>query len=415
MKILILHFDYDSVTRARARVLRTIAEQQAATGHDTTAFAVRTVPSEAHQTPLPSRETIRGVHVRRVCLLNHARDWHVVRAANTAWFLLRALIHAVTTNHYDLIIAENRPAVLMGFVLRSARALGGVPYIYHCQDLFPESAVVKHQLRRGRLFARLLRWDTAACIAAQRVVVPSLEMAETLTARGVPQPRISVNSNPPLITATTARPTLPPPLDECTDTVRFLFAGELAPHHGLERLIAAARLVAARVPFQFIFMGDGTAKVELIELAGDLLGRRIKFLPPQSIETTVEALRVCDYAIVSLAGDAHRYIHPTESILYGNAGCPLIALVEPHGELAKQIEQHDWGYVAASRSVTCIADTIVKAVIERGRWTPQRRRQIEISRALCGNSEARSAWDRAVSGDADSIAMPRRGRASEAA
>jgi glycosyltransferase involved in cell wall biosynthesis len=241
-------------------------------------------------------------------------------------------------------------------------------------------------------------------------------MAESLVARGVPQHQIAVINSLHLATDANTRTTLPPPLDERTDVVRFLVAGELGRHNGLERLVAAARLAAGRIPFQLVFMGDGAARGELIALAGDLLGRRIKFLPPQSIETTLEAMRASDYGIVSLAGDAHRYVHPIESILYGNAGCPVIALVDPQCELARQLGRNDFGYLVASRSVTEIADTLVKAVVERGRWTPERRRQLEMSsRALFGNPETQSAWERAIRGDSDSVVIPRRGRAPKAA
>jgi hypothetical protein len=96
--------------------------------------------------------------------------------------------------------------------------------------------------------------------------------------------------------------------------------------------------------------------------------------------------------------------------MYLSAGCPLLALVEPESELARTIERYGLGYVAASRSVAHIAETIVKAVAGRGKWTPERRRQIEqVCRELYDQKRMLAAWDRLVAnetGDGLSDAVP---------
>ncbi len=399
MKILAIYRHYVPDTAPYARILRTIVEHLAANGHETTVLTAQPAYNDVRQPSQPWRETVGGVAVRRVRLLPERKSWRAVRAVNFAWFLLRAVIHAAFMKRYDLIIANSHPPVLMGCALRLIRALRGTPYIYHCQDLHPEAAVIGGFLNRGRLYKRLLRWDTATCIAARRVMVLSQDMADTLVARGVPAERISIINNPPLAVDANARPILPPPLDGRADTVRFLFAGNLGRFQGLERLVAAARLVAGRVPFQLIFMGEGSAKRELVALAGELVGRRIVFVPQQSVETAHAAMRVCDYGVVSLLADVYRFAYPSKSMMYWSAGCPVLALVESQSELAQTIEQHDLGYVAETRSVSGIAETILKAVIERGRWTPERRRQIaNTCDALYGLERMLSAWDEVIAG-----------------
>jgi colanic acid biosynthesis glycosyl transferase WcaI len=404
MKILAIYRHYVPDTAPYARILRAIVEHQAAGGHEVTVRTAQPAYNDVRQRPQPWRETVGGVDVHRLRLLPERKRWRAIRAANFAWFLLRAVIHAVVLKRYDLIIANSHPPVLMGLALRLIHTLRGTPYIYHCQDLHPEAAVIGGDLKHGRLYNRLLRWDTATCVAAQRVVVLSQDMADSLVARGVPIEQISIINNPPLAVDSTARPKLPPPLDERVDTVRFLFAGNLGRFQGLERLIAAARLVAGRVPFQLIFMGEGSAKRDLVELSGELLGRRILFVPQQSVETALAAMRVCDYGVVSLLSDVYRFAFPSKSMMYWSAGCPVVALVEPQSELAGTIARHDLGYVAATRSVTGIAETVIKAVIERRHWMPERRRQIEQTCCgLYGEQRMLASWDQMlrVFADAD--------------
>jgi glycosyltransferase involved in cell wall biosynthesis len=287
----------------------------------------------------------------------------------------------------------------MGCALQIIQRLSGTPFIYHCQDIHPEAAALARDVRRNWFYRMLLRWDTATCRRAARVVVLSQDMADTLAARRVSRAGIVIVNNPPLAIRTPQATKLPPPLDTASDAVRFLFAGNLERFQGLERFVAAARLVAGRVPFQLIFMGEGSAKGELMSLAGDLLGRRIIFIPQQPPETALAAMRVCDYGVVSLMSDVYRFAYPSKSMAYLAAGCPVISVVEPESELARTIAHYDLGYVPEARSVTSIAETIVKAVAERGRWSPGERRRIKNTcRELFGQEQMLVSWDRVVAG-----------------
>jgi glycosyltransferase involved in cell wall biosynthesis len=406
MRILAIYRHYWPDTPPYARILRSILEHLSDRGHETSVYAAQPSYNDIRQSPQPWRENLGGVEIRRVRLLPERKRWRIARALNSMYFAFRAVLHAVLFRRYDLIIANTQPPVLMGCALRLIQLLTGTPYIYHCQDLHPESAALAGDLKRGWLYRLLARCDSAACRRAQRVVVLSRDMADALEARGLSTANVSIINNPPLEIDPAARPSLPPPLDEPVDCVRFLFAGNIGRFQGLERLVAAARLVAGRVPFQLIFMGEGIARRELVALAGDVLGRRIIFLPHQSLETAIAAMRVCDFGVVSLSANVYRFAYPSKSIMYLSAGCPLLALVEPESELAKTIERYGLGYVAASRSVAHIAETILKAVAGRGKWTPDRRRQIEqICRELYDQKRMLTAWDRLVEGGSDATSV----------
>jgi colanic acid biosynthesis glycosyl transferase WcaI len=399
MKILAIYRHYSPDTAPYARILRTIAEHLAERGHETAVFTAQPSYNDVRQPLQLWREILGGVQVRRIHLLPERKRWRLVRAANYVYFLLRAVLHATVARRYDLVIANSHPPVLMGCALRLIRAVRGTPYIYHCQDLHPEAAALAGDLKRNWRYRLLLKWDTATCRGAQRVIVLSRDMADSLAARGLATDNVSIINNPPLPVATSAKPELPPPLDDRIETVRFLFAGNLGRFQGLERLVAAARLIAARTPFQLIFMGEGIVKPELVALAGELLGRRIIFVPQQSVETAAAAMRVCDYGVVSLMANVYRFAYPSKSIMYVSEGCPVVALAEPESELAKTIDEQGFGYVASSRSVAGIAETLLKAVAERRRWTPERRNQIaQAAEQLFGQSRMLATWDQLIAG-----------------
>jgi glycosyltransferase involved in cell wall biosynthesis len=399
MKILAIYRHYPPDAAPYARILREILEHLACQGHDVSVFTAQPSYNDVRQPAQPWRERLRGVDVRRVRLLPERKGQRLIRLLNFVYFLLRAVAHAVTAKRYGLIIANSHPPVLMGGALQTIRACRGTPYVYHCQDIHPEAAALAGDLRPNWLYRWLLRRDTATCRRARRVVALSRDMAESLAARGLPAENIVIINNPPLSVDAAAQPKLPPPLDDRVATVRFLFAGNLGRFQGLERVVAAARLVAGRIPFQLIFMGEGSAKGELVALAGELVGRRIIFIPQQSVETALAAMRVCDYGVVSLTADVYRFAYPSKSMMYLAAGCPVLSIVEPQSELARTITSLGLGYVAPSRSVMSIAETIVKAVAERSRWTAgERRRLEETCRDLFGSRRMLSAWDEIIVG-----------------
>ncbi|MEX0642664.1 MAG: glycosyltransferase family 4 protein [Pirellulales bacterium] len=417
MRILAVYRHYWPDSTPYARILRTILEHLSAAGHQTAVFTAQPGYNGVRHLQQPWRETLGGVDVRRMQLLSKWKRWRVARALDWAYFLLWAVMHAVAGQKYDLIITNSHPPILMGCALRLIRKLRGTPYIYHCQDLHPESAAQAGDLGRSWLYRLLLRWDTSACRNAQRVVVLSQDMAESLEQRGLATANVSVINNPPLSVDSATQPILPSPLDETTDAVRFLFAGNLGRFQSLDRLVAAAHVVPEHVCFQLIFMGEGDAKHALIAQAGNLLGRRIIFVPHQPVETALAAMRECDFGVVSLLAEVYRYAYPSKSMMYLSAGCPLLALIEPESELSRTVEQHELGYVAASHSIADIAEAMVRAVGESGRWTPQRRDSVaQTCQRIFGQSQMLAAWDRIIAGELPGTTAGEHGdRATQAA
>jgi hypothetical protein len=92
--------------------------------------------------------------------------------------------------------------------------------------------------------------------------------------------------------------------------------------------------------------------------------------------------------------NVYRFAYPSKSMTYWSTGCPVLALIEPNSELAETIQSHKLGYVASSRSVTEIAEAIVKAAAESRSWTVERRWQIERTcTSLFGINRMLSKWD----------------------
>jgi glycosyltransferase involved in cell wall biosynthesis len=421
MKILAIYRHYWPDATPYARILRAVLAHLSDGGHEPVVWTAQPGYNDIQTPRQPRRETIDGVQVRRMRLLPERKRLRWLRGVNFAWFLLRAVLHATLGGRYDLIIANSHPPILMGCALRLIRAVRGTPYIYHCQDIHPESAALAGNWRRSGLFRSLRRLDKAACRGARHVIVLSRDMSDALALRGLSTENVAVINNAPLgrhefdAGSHGPRDNRSPVateklLAECGLTcleqgaangepippVRFLFAGNLGRFQGLDRLVEAARLIMG-ARFQLIFMGEGTKKASLIEQAGDLAGERIIFLPHQPLAVALAAMRACDYGVVSLLPNVYRYAFPSKVMTYLSAGCPLLAVIEPESELSRTIVRYDLGYVARGRSVADVAAAMLTATAERAKWTPGRRRAIQQTcAALYGEAGMLTAWDRLV-------------------
>ena len=245
---------------------------------------------------------------------------------------------------YDLLTVTTIPPVIMGVAARVIKRLTGIPFVYHCMDLYPEVAEVAG-LARNRLLLRLARrLDTTTCRRATAVVVLSQDMRATLLARGLTDANIVVCNNFDLLDEAADPPADVLPVDP--DRFRVTFAGNLGRFQGLEDVVdAAAALCAERADLDLVFLGSGVLAEPLRERAGPLLGRRVHFLGQQPVAAAALALAHSQLAVVSLRPGMYRVAYPSKTMTCLAAGCRLLVVVEDESELAALVRDEDLGTV----------------------------------------------------------------------
>ncbi len=379
MRILAIYKYYWPDTTPYARILRSILERWAADGHDARVLSAQPGYNDIRQAEQPWRETLGGVQVTRLRIPREVKRSLPRRLASFLVFLVRAAWSACTGPRPDAIIVNVHPPFLMGLTCRLIKAVRGVPYIYHCQDLHPESGRAAGRLAGGLRY-RLLKWiDTGNCRAAQVIVTLSPDMVQTLVERGVAPEKIVVINNfildagpeaaaEPSPVATVAR-------SERSDFV-VLFAGNLGRYQALDQVLAAARLLADERDIRFLFMGEGAAKADLEQQAGELVGRTVFFSPFQPLPVAVRAMEEADLALVSLGKGVHKVAFPSKTMMVLAAGCPVLAVIEPESSLAQAVAAHGLGLTCGQDDPAVIAAAVRRARDERLEW---RRRRPEIA------------------------------------
>ncbi len=413
MRILAIYRHYWPDATPYARLLRAILEDQVTQGKSATVFTAQPGYNDVVFPRQPQRETLGGVDVQRIRLLPERKHMHLLRAINYLYFLFRAMLHVLIRRRYDLVVANTHPPVLMGVALRLIRRLTGIPFVLHCQDIHPESAVLSDQLRGGRIARWLQRVDTNSCVEAERVVTLSDDMKQTLRRRkGNRADNITVINNFALDVYEPAQ-RLPKLFDDSAQNpFRVLFAGNMGIFQDLPRLVEAAHVLSAERDIHFIFMGTGAELRKLMQLATDLINETVFFEPFQPAEIASACMRRANLGVVSLRAGVFHVAYPSKTMTYLAAGCPLLLLAERNSQLAEDIVGNNYGYVPEEITSEGIAQTIRRARDDRRRWTAMARHELVTrSEAFYGKEKILSCWrelfsdiDRRLTGE--SILLP---------
>jgi colanic acid biosynthesis glycosyl transferase WcaI len=326
-----------------ALMLRHICSALAAHGHEVSMISVRTAgtqrPDDAASLP--------GVRVRRIAMQPERKDQWLRRVTNAAWYLLAASVTVALSRRPDVVVAATTPPVLPAWLMSTICRIRGAAFVYHYQDLHPESLALVGTIRQPWLLAVLGSLDRMATRRALRRVVLSDDMGRALQARrGCRDLDYTVLNNFDPGEADPAADAETPALLPGAG-IRVLFAGNLGLFQGLEQVVDAFAALGEQNDICLILLGDGALRSRLIERAGACQGKTIFFLDRCSPAQAKRAMRAADLGLVSLSAGVIRYAYPSKVMTYLDAGLPLLAIVEPDSELARMIVEEDIGFVCA--------------------------------------------------------------------
>lgn len=354
MRILLVHRYFWPDVAPYAQMLRIMARRYAEEGHDVAVFTSQ--PSyndvrDGHREP--RLQELDGFRVYRMPLLPESKTRPIRRAINSLCFAIGLVWYCLRRPAYDVMTVSTVPPVIMGAAARMVAALRRTSYVYHCQDIHPEAATVSGVLTH-RWLLRFMSWiDHRNCQKSAATVVLSEDMRASLLQRGLPTGNILIINN--FIMDDGVQPeAVPSMLEKPAGTFRVLFAGNIGRYQGLEAVIDAAKTLAEHPKLHFVFVGAGAAAEALKERAGALLGSTVFFYPFQQLPVVLEMMRNADLALVSLQANMFRYAYPSKTMMYMEAGCRILAVIEPESELARLV-------LAAGIGSTCPSDSALIA------------------------------------------------------
>jgi colanic acid biosynthesis glycosyl transferase WcaI len=392
------HFWPDVVTTAP--MARAIAERLTSDGHQVTVLSSMPSYNDAYSGPRPPRrETSDGYRVIRMRLPRERKRGLAGRAVDVVAFVSRSAFHVLLHGRRcDLITVSTAPPVFLAAAVRVVSRLVRRPYLYHCEDLNPEVALLSGVLHEGGRTRLLGHLDRVTAGRAAAVVVLSSDMVMTLRLRGLDCQNVTVINNFLVTFEAEGVGTLPVDLRKQDGLFRVLFAGNLGLVQGLQTVIEAARLLSSHSDIQFAFVGTGAAEDVLKCQAGEMLGGSVVFFPHQPLAVIMKMMEESDLGLVSLLQGVYRTAYPSKTMAYLEAGCPILAAVEPESELAAFIVANGVGATCAPGDAAGLASAVLNLKSAGFVAADERARIREVGRRNFGANQALDRWSALFAG-----------------
>lgn len=369
LRILAVHRYYWPDTPPYASMLRRIVKRWQEDGHYVEVLSSQpSYKANITNEQRPKVECLDGVQVERLSLPNEGGR-PFVRVFN-GLHLATGMIWRALWRRYDVIMISTAPPVLGGLAGALAARLTRTRFIYHCMDIHPEVGRVSGEFAHPLIFFLLKKLDSWSCCTADPVIVLSGDMMHALRERsGSAYFSIKVLNNFSLPSAETSSVVLP--YDFSTSKLTLFFAGNIGRFQGLETIVRAMGLLRERGDIEFVLMGEGAAKSGLQQLT-EKLGADVHFVGHQPVELAKAAMQQADLGLVSLKPEIYRYAYPSKTMTYLEQGCPVLVVVEPDSELARDVKNGDYGFTVPIGDSEALADLLAELAEDRS-WQMQKR------------------------------------------
>jgi glycosyltransferase involved in cell wall biosynthesis len=258
----------------------------------------------------------------------------------------------------DIIYVHGTPATAAAPARVWAKSLG-IPFVYHVQDIWPESVTGSGFLPKSVLTVTekiINRWLSKVYSGAEAVIAIAPTAEKLLIQRGVPKDKCHIVFNWSQETPKTLevkRKTLP--------GLTLVYAGNLGRFQDLETVIRAAYRLADLDGFRLLIAGFGVVEQDLKQLVKDLdASRCIKFLGHLDQDEVAALYAEADFQVVSLKNlDVFAGIIPSKFPAGLAHGLPVITTVK--GDATRLVDQHSLGFSALPENVDSLETAFRKA------------------------------------------------------
>jgi colanic acid biosynthesis glycosyl transferase WcaI len=343
LKVQLWSYNYDPEPTGIGPVSRVWAEGLRDRGHH-----VEVVAAHPHYPEpiwgsrmLPYREMRSGIPVLRLPLWI-GRETAVERYRQELSFMSVQFAALPALSRPDVLVSAS-PSFPALFPAMLTVRMRRTPWVIWLHDILPDGAASSGIVDEGSLVIRAARrLERAAYREADRIVVLSQAFTRNLSEKGVPEDKIQLIYDP-----ATRVPRQAPSFEHRTQPPCLLSMGNIGYSQGLAPLVAAFERsdALADTPVRFIITGNGMAaddarseiKSDRVEMPGVVDDARLE-----------EELRGATIAFVSQQYEGAEFNIPSKIMNFMAYGVPVLAAVNPSGEVARIVEQADAGWVVDS-------------------------------------------------------------------
>jgi glycosyltransferase involved in cell wall biosynthesis len=266
------------------------------------------------------------------------------------------LLGSVLVSRPDVLIATS-PQLFVGVAGYVLSRIKACAFVFEVRDLWPRGIVEVGAMREGKMFRLLERLERFLYHQADKVVVVTDGMKEDLVRRGIPGKKIwvipnGVESDVFEKNGVTVR-------QELGLNGKFVVAyvGTHGMTQGLHAVLEAADLLRDHSGVQFLCVGEGSEKEDLVYAKQRRGLANVRFLPQQPRDRARAILTAADAVLVPLRKLPLFEITVPSKLFEGMAAAKPI-LLGVRGEARRIVEQAGCGYAYDPENGTALADSI---------------------------------------------------------
>lgn len=296
------------------------------------------------------KEGIRGVAVLRASGTRLPKMRFVGRVANYVSYFASAALAGGWARRPDVVMSLTDPPIIGLTALAWARRWR-VPFVFLCQDIFPEVAALLEDVQSptvNRLLERINR--LLICNAARVIVIGETMGARLIAGKGADSGRVRVIHNWADCSAITPGEKRNPWCIGAglADQFVVMHSGNMGLSQNLDILLGAADRLRSRPDIVTAMVGDGVKRGTLEERARSQGLANVRFLPYQAKERLTESFAAADVFIIALKEGLAGYMVPSKLYSILAAGRPYVAAVEEACEVAAITRKYECGLLAKS-------------------------------------------------------------------
>ena len=366
MRILFLTTYYRPESATNAILITLLAEELAEKGHQVT--VITGMPhydnnkvEAAYRGKLWARERQGNVDIRRVYLYVPENKSRLMgRLLNYISFNITSALAILLTKRHDLLFAPS-PPLTNGITAWLTSALKRMPFVYNVQDIYPDVAVRLGVLKNPRLIRLFSRMELFVYRKAAAVSVISDCFQRNLEAKQVPADKLKVIPNFVDVDFVFPHPRRNAFSHEhnLNDKFTVVFAGNVGLSQGLETVLLAAQKLADKPKIQFLIVGNGASKSDLMQQAEAMHLKNVTFLPLQPYERVPELYSAGDVCLIPLKRGLTEDSVPSKLWTIMGVARPVVATVDSASDTYKVIREAGSGLCAEAEDAEGMANAIL--------------------------------------------------------
>jgi glycosyltransferase involved in cell wall biosynthesis len=287
--------------------------------------------------------------------------WHrsfLHRMLSFLSFMVVSFWAGLRVTEVDLVWGTT-PPIFQAVTARWIAGLKRKPFLLEVRDLWPSFAVAVGVLTNP-LLIRLSEWlERGLYRRADRVVVNSPGFIEHVRSRGAQQVGVIPNGvDLTMFDRKVKDQTLRRELG-LPGGFLVIYAGAHGMSNDLETALKAAELLQNEEDIQFVFLGDGKEKANLMSLAESMKLGNLHFLPSIPKDQIAAMLVQADAGLaILLAVDAYKTTYPNKVFDYMAAGLPVVLAID--GVIRQVVEDAEAGLFAQPGDPEAIAEAVMR-------------------------------------------------------